>query len=364
MSDAPSLEFRWGPTLDRESVPDRFREVQQALRGRTAPQVRLDLGGVERMDSSGAALCHLLRQQVLRQKGTLRLAGESEAAREALSLFRVSSQQPVPPAAPPGFFQAVGDAIVRAGSALVDLLVLLTDTLHFTGKGLVSRRERIRGEAVLEQMVRIGLESTGIVALVSLLVGLTVALQSAYQLRQFGANIYLADLIGISITREMGPLITAILIAGRSGSSIAAEISTMVITEEVDALRVMGLNPSRFLLVPRFLGISLTQPLLTVVADVLGIFGGFVIATTYLDISARAFVDELISALMVKDLMTGLVKSVAFAWIIVFVGAQRGFRVTGGAEGVGKATTSSVVISLFGVIAADAFFSLLFYFGD
>jgi phospholipid/cholesterol/gamma-HCH transport system permease protein len=293
------------------------------------------------------------------------LTGASEAARDALSLFRVRAPEDGPlPEPPEGFLERLGSSAAAAARAAVDLAVLFTDTVHYTFLGLRDRRERIRGQAVLEQMVRIGLESFGIVSLISLLVGLTVALQSAFQLRQFGANIYIADLIGIAMTREMGPLMTAILVAGRSGSSVAAEISTMVITEEVDALKVMGVNPVRFLVVPRFLGITLTQPLLTVVADALGIVGGFFIAVTYLQIGPTSFFDQLVGSLQVKDLMTGLVKSVAFAWIIVFVGAHRGFHVTGGAEGVGRATTSSVVQSIFGVIAADAFFSLLFYFGE
>ena len=190
-----------------------------------------------------------------------------------------------------------------------------------------------------------------------------VALQSAAQLRQFGANIFIADLVGIAMTAEMGPLMTAILLAGRIGSATAAEIATMTITEEVDALKTMGIHPLRYLVVPRFLAITITQPLLTVVANLLGILGGFVIAVTYLDLSASVFGHQLLDALRVKDLMTGLVKSIAFGWIIVFVGAHRGFQVRGGAEGVGLATTSSVVQAIFMVIAADAFFSLIFYFG-
>ena len=137
----------------------------------------------------------------------------------------------------------------------------------------------------------------------------------------------------------------------------------MTITEEVDALKTMGIHPVRFLVVPRFLAITVTQPLLTVMSDALGILGGFVIAVTYLQLGVESFSSQLLQALVVKDLLTGLVKSVAFSWIIVFVGSHRGFQVRGGAEGVGLATTSAVVQAIFLVIVADAFFSLVFYFG-
>lgn len=328
-------------------------------------EVRLDLSGVTALDSAGAAWCRVLADLVARHGGRVVLDAVSPKAREALSAFRVRRQPPMGVPSRAGLLERLGDAGYRLILASLDFCVLAADTLFFAIEGVFRRdRRRVRLPAVVEQMVRIGLESLGIVALISLLVGLTVALQSAYQLRQFGANIYIANLVGVAMTREMGPLMTAILIAGRSGASIAAEISTMVITEEVDALRVMGIHPVRFLVVPRFWGITLTQPLLTVISNTLGILGGFLIAVTYLQIGATAFLDQLVGALQVKDILTGLVKSVAFAWIIVFVAAHRGFRVRGGAEGVGLQTTASVVQSIFLVIAADAFFSLLFYFGD
>lgn len=352
--------------LDRQSVPGHHARAWGRLRDLPAgAEVHLDLSGVTSLDSAGAAWCRVLAEEVARRNGRLVLVAASQKARQALSVFRVRLQPAAPPARRPGRLERLGAGAYGASLAVVEFCVLAADTLFFAAEGLFRRdRRRIRGHAVIEQMVRIGLESFGIIALISLLVGLTVALQSAYQLRQFGANIYIANLVGVAMTREMGPLMTAILLAGRSGASIAAEMSTMVITEEVDALKTMGVHPVRFLVVPRFWGITLTQPLLTVMSDALGILGGFLIAVTYLQLGVSSFLDQLIGALQVKDVLTGLVKSVSFAWIIVFVAAHRGFRVRGGAEGVGLATTASVVQSIFLVIAADAFFSLLFYFGD
>lgn len=349
--------------LTRHSVPAWHPRLLGPIRQAPGAVVRLDLRDVPDMDSAGAALCGVLRQAAERGGGRLVLAGASGPAREALAMFRVRLGAEEGPARPPNAFERLGDAAYAFRDAAIDLLVLFTDTLHYTLIGLFGRRNRINGGAVVEQMVRIGLESLGIVGLISLLVGLTVALQSASLLKQFGGDIFIVDLIGVSMTREMGPLMTAILLAGRSGASIAAELSTMTITEEVDALKTMGIQPVRYLVVPRFLAISLTQPMLTVMADLLGIVGGMIVAMAYLGLGPGVFLDRLVDALVLKDILTGLVKSVSFASIIVFVSAYRGFRVRGGAEGVGLATTASVVQSIFMVIVADAFFSIVFYFG-
>jgi phospholipid/cholesterol/gamma-HCH transport system permease protein len=198
--------------------------------------------------------------------------------------------------------------------------------------------------------------------LISFLIGFILALQSAAQLRQFGANIFIADLIGIAMLREMGPIMTAIVVAGRSGSAIASEIATMVVTEEVDALKTMSLNPIRYVVVPKFHGITLTMPLLTIFSDFLGILGGFIIGITYLQLSATAFLNELATVVIMKDVLTGLFKSIIFAWIIIIVACYYGLKVTGGSEGVGKATTASVVASIFYVIIADSIMGLIFYF--
>lgn len=362
-SAAAAIEVRIDGVLDRASVPAWHARLDPVVVAARGAELRLDLSAVPAMDSAGAAFCLFLKRRATRQGGRLILAAASPAARDALSVFRVRLDAAGERPRPEGFFERLGGQVAAGWEGVVLLAALFVDTLHYTALGVFRPRERVRAAAVVEQMVRIGLESLGIIALVSLLVGLVVALQSAAQLRQFGANIYIADLVGIAMTAEMGPLMTAILLAGRIGSATAAEIATMTITEEVDALKTMGIHPIRYLVVPRFLAITVTQPLLTVVADLLGIIGGFIIAVTYLDLSVGVFANELLDALRVKDLLTGLVKSVAFGWIIVFVGAHRGFQVRGGAEGVGIATTSSVVQAIFMVIAADAFFSLIFYFG-
>jgi phospholipid/cholesterol/gamma-HCH transport system permease protein len=354
------VDLRIDGALDRHTVPRWHRELLPRLRAARG-EVRLDLGDCSAMDSAGAALCGVLRARVERAGGRLVLTGASRAATEALSVFRVRLAGLEAPR-PTGALERLGAQVYRGLDGALVFGVLVTDAFHYTVLGLFTRRYRVRWSAVVEQMVRVGLQSLGIVALISLLVGLVVALQSAAQLARFGANIFIVDLIGISMTREMGPLMTAIIMAGRVGSSIAAEVATMTITEEVDALKTMGVHPVRFLVVPRFLAITATQPLLTVMADAIGILGGLIIAVTYLQLGAEPFVTRLLQVLVLKDVLTGILKSVAFAWLIVFIGLHRGFQVTGGAEGVGRATTDSVVQSIFAVIAADAAFSLIFYF--
>ncbi|NIR52503.1 ABC transporter permease [candidate division KSB1 bacterium] len=216
-------------------------------------------------------------------------------------------------------------------------------------------------KSTTEQMVRIGYESIPIVSLISFFVGLIIAMQSAYQLEQFGATIYVANLVAVSIVRELSPLLTAIIVTGRSGSAITAEIGTMKVSEEIDALKTMGFNPVKFLVVPRTLAMLIMVPCLTMIGDFIGIVGGYLIAIASLDITSIRYIDQTISALVFRDLFSGLVKSVFFALIIAKVGSYEGFNVEGGAEGVGKSTTKSVVTSIFFIIAADVFFTALFY---
>jgi phospholipid/cholesterol/gamma-HCH transport system permease protein len=179
------------------------------------------------------------------------------------------------------------------------------------------------------------------------------------QLETYGAGIFLAPLIGISMVREFGPLMTAIILAGRTGSATTAEIATMGVGEEIDALKTMGINPIQFIVVPKFWAISITMPILSIMATVAGIFGGFLIAVLYLDLASSLFWNELAKSLHFRDILAGFIKSVVFSWLIIWVGAFYGFRVRGGAEAVGKETTASVVTGIFIIIIADAIFSFM-----
>jgi phospholipid/cholesterol/gamma-HCH transport system permease protein len=254
----------------------------------------------------------------------------------------------------------VGAGAFSGRAALRAFLQLAADTT-FGLLGALFRPDRIRWRPLFLQCLDIGARALPIVALIVFLVGLTVAFQAAYQLQQFGAAIYVADLTAVSVVREMGPLMTAILVAGRSGSSIAAEIATMQVSEEIDALKVMGLDPIGFLAVPRLMALIIVMPLLTSLADLVGIFGGFLVGTMYLDLTASSFLNAARSALAPFDIVTGALKSIAFAWGIGLIGIFYGLRVRGGASEVGRTTTASVVASIFYIIVADCLFSVLFY---
>jgi len=333
-------------------------ELDALLSARSAQALRLDLSKVEEIDSATTAVLVHGWREAKAKGGKLLLGAVSDAARRSLGMFRLRDAPPRP--VPPGALEGLGGGVVETWEALREFLQLAADTSAAL-LAIPFRPGSLKRAAVVEQSIYIGSQALGIVGLISFLVGLTLAFQSAYQLQQFGASIFVANLIGVSVVREMGPLMTAILVAGRSGSSIAAEISTMKVSEEIDALTVMGMDPVTFLALPRLVAIALMMPLLTVLADVLGIAGGFLVGVMYLDISVPAFAAQLLQALSAKDLVTGLVKSLAFAWGIGLIGLFYGFRVRGGAAEVGRTTTASVVASIFYIIVADCLFSVLFY---
>jgi phospholipid/cholesterol/gamma-HCH transport system permease protein len=225
----------------------------------------------------------------------------------------------------------------------------------FKGRGL-------KWSSAVHQMVLVGYTAVPIVSIISFFVGMVLAFQGAYQLEKLGATYFVAALVGVSQTRELGPLITAVVVAGRSGSAFAAELGTMKISEEIDALDVMGLDSIKYLVVPKYLAMTIMMPCLTLLADLMGIIGGAAFGVVQLDQTLSLYLLATRDALVMRDISTGLVKSIVFGALITTVGCHEGFSVRGGAEGVGKATTSSVVVSIFLVIAADVVFTAIFYY--
>ena len=364
MSDGGLIEALDGGTL---RLSGRLRRDQalalaQALvRARPArgQSLLLDLSAVDELDSAVVAVL-VDGWRKARDAGVgLHLGPASDSAERALSMFRLNEREDPAPRRP-GAIEGMGGAVIDGAASLRELVQLTADTVAGMF-GVVIHPRRMRWPALVDQCVYIGSQALPIVALISFLIGLTLAFQSAYQLRQFGAPIYVADLTGVSMVREMGPLMTAILVAGRSGSSIAAEVSTMKVSEEIDALEVMGLDPIHFLAVPRVMAIVAVMPLLSTLATAMGIFGGFLVGVFYLDIAAPAFLGQLFGALEAKDLATSILKSMVFAFGIALIGLFYGFRVRGGAGEVGRTTTASVVSSIFFIIIADCTFSVVFY---
>ncbi len=239
-------------------------------------------------------------------------------------------------------------AIERVGFAIR----LFWDSFYWL---IIGRRykQKVRLRQIVEQIRVNGFDALPIVMALSFVVGMMLSIQLLYALSDFGAESQVLLAIAKSVTREFSPLITGVIVAGRSGAAIAARIGSQVVSQEVDALKVIGIVPVRYLVLPPLLGLMISMPLLIVCADVMAIFGGAIFSVQKLDMSISAYMLESFNVLIVGDVMQGLIKSVVFGVIIVLVGATTGFYVTGGAEGVGKATTSAVVISISFIVLAD-----------
>jgi len=268
--------------------------------------------------------------------------------------------KPAPAALPPrGALERIGRGAEDARSQAVAMLGFIGETACALGAA-IARPARFRWRPVLYNIRTAGFDALPIVGLLSFLLGVVVAYQGADQLRQYGANIFVADLVGLSMLREFAPLIVAIIIAGRSGSAYAAQIGTMAVTEEIDAMRTLGIPPLDLLVLPKVMALVIVLPLLTVFADVLGVFGGMVMARAQLGVGYIEFLERFVKAVSVTAYLIGICKAPVFAAIIAMVGCFQGFRTRGGADSVGRQTTLSVVQSIFLVIVADALFSVAF----
>ena len=255
--------------------------------------------------------------------------------------------------------ERLGGRLLKLWDVVFYFFVIMVDMIFYSMESIFNRKFILKNDTT-KNAYYIGYLAVPIVFLLAFLIGFTIALQAAIQLAKMGGQSMIAMMSTMIMTKELGPLITAIIIAGRTGSSIAAEIGTMVVMEEVDALKTMGVKPLKFLLVPKFWAFTTVMPVLTLVADIAGIVGGFIIATAY-SIPAGSFWVDVIESIKMSDIFWGTIKSISFAWVILAVGSFKGLNVRGGADAVGRATTESVVVSIFMVVAIDAIFSLFLY---
>lgn len=254
------------------------------------------------------------------------------------------------------WLERIGAHSVEFFSHAGGITLLFRDTLH------VLFTTPLRWQATFEQMNKIGVQSLPLVFMTALFTGMVLSLQSAYQLKLFAASQFTADLVALSVTRELGPVLTAMVVAGRVGASMAAELGTMRVTEQIDALKALAVNPVRYLVAPRFVAAFFMLFVLTIYADVIGVLGGYLISVFKLGMSSHQYLKRTFTALVVKDVATGLIKAYFFGAIIAIVGCYHGFKAQNGAEGVGKATTMAVVTILIMIIASDAIFTAIFYF--
>jgi phospholipid/cholesterol/gamma-HCH transport system permease protein len=339
-------------------------EIRKRLGDLKPKELIVDLTNIEYLDSSGALLLLEMEHRAKDQAIAFSFDNMPDEVRRIMDLIKPDAL--VTPAVKAEIkHRYILEEIGEASEALYkDLIQILT----FVGEMLdaifhaVRNPRLVRWEDVLFYVKRAGVDGLPILSLLSLLMGLIIAFMSSLQLKQFGANIYVASLVGIAIIRELGPMMTAIIVAGRSGSAFAAEIGTMKVNEEVDALVTMGFEPTQFLAVPKVLAAMIVVPILTLYSDFFGIAGGLLVGITGLDLTIHTYIQQTAKSVTLFDFGTSLFKSVVFAALIAGISCQRGLQVRGGAEAVGAATTSAVVSSIFLIIVADSAFAILFYY--
>lgn len=328
-----------------------------------APQVTFDVAEVGLLDTAGAWLLHRTMESVRGNGGNVDLRGA--AAEHATMLEQVAASfRPCEMAPPQG--NAVVRLVEQVGESTLAVCDTAADFVAFFGRAVLVlfrtllRPARLRLTSTVYHMQEVGLNAVPIVALISFLIGVVLAYQGAIQLQRFGAQIFVVDLLAFSVLREVGILLTAIVIAGRSGSAFTAQLGSMKVNEEVDALLTLGLDPMEVLVLPRAIALVLTLPLLAFFSDMMGLLGGGLMCWLTLDIGPGLFLERLNSAVSMWTFWVGIIKAPVFAALIALVGCYEGMQVSGSAESVGRHTTRAVVESIFLVIVADAFFSVFF----
>ncbi len=341
--------------------------LDRALAGIPWPQAGelvVDATRVSALDTAGAWLLHRTQRELAGRGCTVRVAGlrpEFASLLDLVAAREVPLASPAPPE--PGLLARIGR---RASAGVVGA----GGYLAFVGESALAlsralrHPSRLRWRPILHNVQTAGLEALPITGLLSFLMGVVIAYQGADQLQRFGANIFVVDLVALAMLRELSPMLTAIIIAGRSGSAYTAQIGTMKVTEEIDALRTIGVGAQELLVLPKVIALVIVMPLLTVYTDVTGVLGGMMMARAKLDVSFVAFLDRFDEAVELSSYWTGLAKAPVFALIVALVGCYRGFQVSGSAESVGEQTTMSVVQSIFLVIVTDAVFSVVFLWLD
>lgn len=341
------------------------RELLRIIQTQPMKNVEINLGDVEYMDSSGVAILVAVSRASEGLSNRLWVTNVPERFQGLLALLDMPAPAPsgiLQPLSEPNLLVQIGEGCIALHRNAVDILTFIGASVQALARDL-SRPHKLKWEGLWKLTEKAGADAVPIVSILSFLMGAILAFQAAVQLRKFGANIFVADLVSVSICLEMGPLLTALIVAGRSGAAYAAHIGTMQINEEVDALRIMAIDPIRYLVSPRILAVALALPSLTVIADLAGVVGGAVVASFSLDLTPAAYFNQVHKVLEISDVLKGLTKSFVFGLEIALIGCFRGFQVRGGAESVGSATTSAVVTCIFILTVTDALFAILFYYG-
>ncbi|MEN9450010.1 MAG: putative phospholipid transporter permease protein MlaE [Pseudomonadota bacterium] len=342
--------------IRKKNLDNAFKKLNRSI---GSPLI-LNAEAITRMDSSGAWQLYQWKKQ-LAQKRDIQLIGLSKKHHALFTMIEEAAQQLKPLPHPKRY-----TGLALLGKKVFDQWHELKSFLRFIGKTFITgwqtvvHPNQLRGRAILSIIENTGLDALGIIALLSFMIGIVITYQMGFQLRNFGATLFIIDLLGLVILREFAPLLTAIMIAGRSGSAFTAQLGMMKIKEEIDALNTMGVLPSQLLILPRIWGLLIALPLLTVWADIFGLLGGMAMTHNMLNISYTDFLQRFPRVVSPSSLIIGICKAPVFALIIANTACFQGLRVSGSADSVGRQTTRSVVQGIFFIIVADALFSILF----
>jgi phospholipid/cholesterol/gamma-HCH transport system permease protein len=342
-----------------------IQELSMIIKERDPSSLTVDLKEVSYMDDFGVLVLMELRNRMIDKRGQFFLENTNSEIEKTLSILNFADL---------GKRISLGKRkdrqklLVRFGDGAIRHLRDVKYLISFFGSVFVEmiyvlvHPKSLRRDDTILAMQNTGVDALPIVGLISFLMGLIMAFMSSAQLQQFGANIYVASLVGLAMVRELGPLMTGIIVAGRSGSAFASEIGTMKISDEIDALFTMGFPPTRFLVIPKMVATVIVLPLLTLFADLFAIMGGLVVGVFMLDLTANGYITQTIKTLYLFDIFWGFLKSGVFAMIITWIGCLRGFQVRGGAASVGEATTSAVVSGIFLIVVANSVFAVIFHY--
>ena len=347
--------------IDIKNSAHILEKLTPAIKGNTLSSLIIDLEEVDYLDDFGTLVILEIKHLVAEQKGKFNVVNVKDNIKGILSLVNFDSNECFTPLKK----YKHPNILVHLGEATIQHVDNIRFFISFLGSVILSfihvclHPKDLRINDTITYMKKTGVDAIPIVALISFLLGLVMAFMSSLQLQQFGANIYVASLVSIAMVSELGPIMTAIVVAGRSGSAFAAEIGTMKISEEIDALFTMGFNPTIFLAVPRIIACIIVVPILTLFSDLFAISGGLLVGVFMLDLSTTSYINQTMETLTLFEVMWGMGKSFVFAALIAWIGCLRGFQTRGGADSVGNAATSAVVSSIFLIILFDSIFAVL-----
>ena len=347
--------------MDAATAAGTIAGIKSILQPPLPSALTVDLEKVSYLDDFGALVLVELKNLMAGQKSRLYLKNADQKIKEILSILKYdASGEPdtLTRKPPPNMFMRLGEGVFGQMADL-NFIFAFIGSVCLALIHVCLHPRSLRTDDTFASMKKVGVDALPVVGLISFLLGLIMAFMSSVQLQQFGANIYVASLVSLSMVRELGPIMTAIIVAGRSGSAFAAEIGTMKISDEVDALFTMGFDPTRFLVVPKIVASVITVPILTLFSDLFAILGGLVVGVFMLDLTVNAYMAQTLKTLTVFDVFWGFLKAAVFALLIAGIGCLRGFQVRGGAAEVGQATTSAVVSSIFLIIMTDAVFAVI-----